>query len=57
MNFINKDEGNKTVIHAAVIEGHSSVVMFLIQNRVDVNVQDSQSWTPLHYAAQNGTNL
>jgi len=54
INFINKGDGNKTPVHASVIEGFVSGLMLLAQNRAEMNTADSQSWTPLHYAAQLG---
>ncbi len=44
------DEGI-TALHNAIRAGHLDIVQFLVEFGCDVNVQDSDSWTPLHCAA------
>lgn len=40
-----------TALHNAVVAGHYEVAKYLIEAGCDINVQDSDGWTPLHCAA------
>lgn len=40
-----------TALHNAVVAGHYEIAKYLIEAGCDVNVQDSDGWTPLHCAA------
>jgi len=53
INFINEDH---TALQANIIENSSvtAVEVLLVQNRADVNLQNSKGWTALHYAAFQG---
>ncbi|XP_045826697.1 protein VAPYRIN-LIKE-like [Trifolium pratense] len=42
---------SKTPIHVAAMEGHVSVIQFLVSIGANPNAVDSQKWTPLHHAA------
>lgn len=46
--------GYGSALHVAVREGHERVALFLIDKGADVNVRDSNEFTPLHNAAWNG---
>jgi hypothetical protein len=39
---------------AAARNGHLDVVKFLVEQRAEVNVKNTDGWTPLHLAAQSG---
>lgn len=40
-----------TALHNAVVAGHYEIAKYLIEAGCDINVQDSDGWTPLHCAA------
>lgn len=52
-NFNVSDNGGRTILHAAVIEGGGSVkkVRLLLDQGIDVELKDSTSATALHHAA------
>ena len=41
-------------MHQAVLENSIELVKLLIENNADVNIQDEDSWTPLHAACSMG---
>lgn len=41
----------KTALQLACYEGHSEIVEFLVKNKADVNIKDSEGDPALHYAA------
>ncbi|XP_065198356.1 ankyrin repeat domain-containing protein 42-like isoform X2 [Sycon ciliatum] len=43
-----------SLLHVCASRGHKALCELLIKNGVDVNVQDQDGWTPLHYAASGG---
>ena len=45
---------NYTPLHLAAINGHLSVVEYLVNQKADINTKDKEYRTPLHYGAQNG---
>ena len=47
-----KDEEGKTPLINAVEKGDLKMVIFLIKNEADVNIQDLNGFTPIHYAAR-----
>ncbi len=52
-----KVEGDKsTALHAAARKGHHKILELLLRFKEDLEIapQDSDGWTPLHYAASNG---
>lgn len=48
-------DSSRTALHAAASAGHSEVVKFLIEKKVNVNHVDKQGQTPLHLACLNGS--
>ncbi len=44
-------------LHISVIIGNCRVTESLIEAGVDINLPDSQGWTPLHYAAMKGNRV
>jgi len=54
----NKDEYNRSSLHYVCvdlpIEERASVISELILNGDEVNAQDVNGWSPLHFAAQEG---
>ena len=49
-----KQDLNKTLLHVASEMGVTEFVDKLLQEAVDINSEDSQKQTPLHYASMNG---
>jgi len=43
-----------TPLHWAAINGHLSVVEYLVNQKADINAKDKDNWTLLHSAANNG---
>jgi len=52
--LVDSKEGGQTLLFEALQEEQRNMVLLLIDNGVDVNVKDTHSFTPLHYAAQQG---
>ncbi|ORZ30132.1 hypothetical protein BCR44DRAFT_33472 [Catenaria anguillulae PL171] len=48
--------GYRTALHEAVRNGDSVACEFLLQWGCNVNIQDKENWTPLHYAADTRNN-
>ncbi|KAJ0306120.1 hypothetical protein Brms1b_010533 [Colletotrichum noveboracense] len=48
------EEAAKTPLSEAATQGHRDVVRTLLRFKADVNLQDAQRWTSLHYAAMAG---
>ena len=50
------DSDRKTVLHYLCQEGYEEIVEFVLSDRyeVDVNAQDVNGWTPLHFACRGG---
>ncbi|XP_058770243.1 protein VAPYRIN-LIKE-like [Vicia villosa] len=49
VNSVNSE--SKTPTHMAAMEGHVSVIEFLVSVGANPNAVDSKNWTPLHHAA------
>src|SRR5690606_1989501 len=47
------DYDNRTALHIACLYNRDECVNVLIEHTVDVNIQDSEGNTPLHYAIKN----
>ena len=45
---------NENPLHLASLNGHMSVVEYLVNQKVDMNAKGKYDWTPLHYASYNG---
>lgn len=43
-----------SALHQAVLDNNLAVVRILIGHGSDINLQDDDSWTPLHAACANG---
>lgn len=43
-----------TALHQAVLDNNLAVIKILIGHGADLNLQDEDSWTPLHAACANG---
>ncbi|KAG5648689.1 hypothetical protein DXG03_000035 [Asterophora parasitica] len=44
----------QTALHKAALNGHISVVKYLLPDRADVHVRDADGWTALHNACSKG---
>ena len=53
LNKINCNTG-LTLVHKAVLENDLDIVQLLIEHKVNVNLVDEDSWTPLHAACACG---
>lgn len=53
IDFKNPEDGYKTVLHKMVDKNEHVIVEFLLQRLSDVDQQDGNGWTALHYAAAN----
>ena len=49
-----KQDLNKSLIHVASEMGVREFVAKLLQEEMDIDIEDSQKQTPLHYASMNG---
>ena len=43
-----------TALHQAVLDDNMILVQILVSHGANVNIQDTDTWTPLHAAAANG---
>jgi len=43
-----------TALHQAVLDNNLAVIKILISHGAEINLQDEDSWTPLHAACANG---
>jgi protein phosphatase 1 regulatory subunit 16A len=46
-----RNDENATPLHIASANGYQTVVDYLLQQHVSINLQDADGWTPLHAAA------
>jgi Arf-GAP/coiled-coil/ANK repeat/PH domain-containing protein len=53
IDYKNPDDGDTTALHKMVSADDQVVVEFLLQRLSDVDQQDGNGWTALHYAASN----
>lgn len=42
---------HQTALHKAALNGHLSVIIYLVQKGAEVNARDADGWTPLHNAS------
>ena len=40
----------QTALHKAALNGHMSVIQYLVPDKADVQAQDADGWTALHNA-------
>ncbi len=58
MSIDARDEFGMTALHWAVAQNYEELVQDLLNNyKLDLNVQDNEGNTPLHYAARNGNDV
>jgi ankyrin repeat protein len=50
LSFYSADKTFQTALHKAALNGHLSVVKYLLPDRADVHCQDADGWTALHNA-------
>jgi len=48
------NENGETPLHAAAVNNHQPIVLFLIQSGANINATTVKGWTPLHTAARFG---
>ncbi|CEP10078.1 hypothetical protein [Parasitella parasitica] len=53
VDYKNIDDESRTALHKMVDKGDEVTVEFLLQRLSDINQQDANGWTALHYAAAN----
>jgi Arf-GAP/coiled-coil/ANK repeat/PH domain-containing protein len=53
VDYKNPDDGSRTALHKIVDRNDGVIVEFLLQRLSDINQQDADGWTALHYAAAN----
>jgi len=53
-NIKSKNFDQQVPLHTAAKYGHADCAEILIESGSDVNVQDVNEWTPLHFAAELG---
>lgn len=45
----------QTALHKAALNGHMSIIQYLLANKADVHARDADGWTPLHNACSKVT--
>ena len=40
----------QTALHKAALNGHITIIQYLLPNKADVNASDADGWTALHNA-------
>jgi ankyrin repeat protein len=50
MNFYDVDHSSQTALHKAALQGHLSIIMYLLPGKGDVHARDADGWTALHNA-------
>ena len=53
VDYKHPEDGLKTALHKSVEDNNEVVMEFLLQRLSDVNLQDINGWTAIHYAAAN----
>lgn len=53
VDYKNPDDGLRTALHKTVEKGDGITIEFLLQKLSNVDQQDANGWTALHYAAAN----
>ncbi|KAL1740698.1 hypothetical protein HDZ31DRAFT_85291 [Schizophyllum fasciatum] len=49
-----EDKEGETALHKAALNGHMSVIQYLVPDKADVQAQDADGWTALHNACSKG---
>lgn len=47
----------QTALHKAALNGHMSIIQYLLANKADVHARDADGWTALHNACSKVTYL
>ncbi|MGB1311854.1 MAG: ankyrin repeat domain-containing protein, partial [Leucothrix sp.] len=50
IHYTNSDK--ETALHMAASRGHLAIVIFLIQNKANINARTRTNWIPLHHAVR-----
>ena len=48
---------SQTALHKAALQGHISIIMYLLPSKADVHARDADGWTALHNACSKVCNI
>jgi ankyrin repeat protein len=49
-DYTNTNSSSQTALHKSALQGHLSIVMYLLPDKADVHARDADGWTALHNA-------
>jgi ankyrin repeat protein len=50
IDYTDTNSSNQTALHKSALQGHLSIVMYLLPDKADVHARDADGWTALHNA-------
>jgi ankyrin repeat protein len=48
--YLYADKPSQTALHKAALQGHLSIIIYLLPDKADVHARDADGWTALHNA-------